>query len=392
MSSTSDFAGSASPNVAAFLADIAGLGVTVASEQEDGLAYGVFGARSNDRYWLLPLAPRAATRAGLGLFQPASRMAQRARGLADIAMRLRIDRLWARWCVRLSGLPEMSVDFGRPVAACAYFTGTAGPHRKTAIQAMASDGSILGYGKVTRNSAITPFIASEAIMLERLAELKLRSAAVPRCLSYRTGEDEVTLLVTDSRKSIDARSPTVLGDAHLAFLRELNTLSGRIGDPVVAQALIDRLTQVADSPVTEAWRARFRAGASALRDRTQTLRTVLTHGDFTPWNVFLDGEGLYVFDWEYAQDAYPLGYDLARFLLSRPSKIAIEAQCSSVLATLADSLFRGDWSLARDHFYFSLLMHAAFYLERAVLDGCSAWDEDERYGTLIDAVAESNFQ
>ncbi|WP_165937713.1 aminoglycoside phosphotransferase family protein [Antarcticimicrobium sediminis] len=388
MSSTFDFAGNASPNVAAFLADIAELGVTVASEQGGGSAYGMFGARSNDRYWLLPLAPRAATRAGLGLFQPASQMALCARSLADLAMRARLDRLWARGRVRLSGLPDMKVDFGQPSVAYAYFTGTAGPHRKTAIQAMASDGSILGYGKLTRNPAIAPFVAAEAAMLDRLAKVKLRSAAVPRRLSYRTGEGKVTLLVTDSRKSTASRSPTELGSAHLAFLRELEARSGRTGDPSAAQALNDRLTQAANGPVTEVWRARLRAGADALRGQMQTLRTVLTHGDFTPWNIFLDSEGLYVFDWEYAQDAYPLGYDLARFLLSRPSEMAIETQHQSVLATMSDTLFNGDRSIARNHFHLSLLMHAAFYLERATLAEDSVWDEDARYGALVDAFAQ----
>ena len=37
------------------------------------------------------------------------------------------------------------------------------------------------------------------------------------------------------------------------------------------------------------------------------------HGDFTPWNMFVEGGELFVFDWEYAGWRYPMGLDRYHF-------------------------------------------------------------------------------
>ena len=37
------------------------------------------------------------------------------------------------------------------------------------------------------------------------------------------------------------------------------------------------------------------------------------HGDFTPWNMFVEGGELFVFDWEYAGWTYPMGLDRYHF-------------------------------------------------------------------------------
>ena len=44
-----------------------------------------------------------------------------------------------------------------------------------------------------------------------------------------------------------------------------------------------------------------------------SLRFGWWHGDFTPWNMALDGRRLVLWDWEYAQPASPAGLDLVHF-------------------------------------------------------------------------------
>src|SRR5690606_26899045 len=57
-----------------FLADISCLGV---SPSRAGMRYAVLGARSNLRWWLLPLDHGGAcARSGFDMFQPVSRMAR----------------------------------------------------------------------------------------------------------------------------------------------------------------------------------------------------------------------------------------------------------------------------------------------------------------------------
>jgi tRNA A-37 threonylcarbamoyl transferase component Bud32 len=38
------------------------------------------------------------------------------------------------------------------------------------------------------------------------------------------------------------------------------------------------------------------------------------HGDFTPWNMFVERGELFVFDWEYASRSYPPGIDYYHFV------------------------------------------------------------------------------
>ena len=41
----------------------------------------------------------------------------------------------------------------------------------------------------------------------------------------------------------------------------------------------------------------------------------MSHGDFAPWNTYLVGEKLYLFDWEYSQDSALPGSDLFHFII-----------------------------------------------------------------------------
>ena len=40
----------------------------------------------------------------------------------------------------------------------------------------------------------------------------------------------------------------------------------------------------------------------------------LAHGDFTPWNIFITPEKLYIYDWELAQDQMPLFFDFFHYI------------------------------------------------------------------------------
>ncbi|MGM0407490.1 MAG: phosphotransferase [Bacteroidota bacterium] len=44
-----------------------------------------------------------------------------------------------------------------------------------------------------------------------------------------------------------------------------------------------------------------------------TLKCSFAHGDFCPWNLIVDNNKIYIYDWEMA-DHYPLGYDLFTFI------------------------------------------------------------------------------
>ncbi|SMH40666.1 phosphotransferase family protein [Mesorhizobium australicum] len=355
----------------------------MAEPAPNGMMYGVFRARSNDRYWLAPLSPRGATRAGLEMFQPVTSVATLAKQAALLSIGLRVDSFWARQRIRLSGLPRLNVIFCKPVAAVAYFTGTEGPHRKTAIQFMTHAGDILGYGKLTRSDEVAHYLVAEASTLDRVAQMRLKSAGIPRKLGQGV-LGGATWIVTDSRRGRATRVDCSLGAAHVDFLRELAVGTGRSGSTEIVAALLDRASAQADAT----WSRRFLRGSALARAWRDGIETCFAHGDFTPWNCFIDAEGLYVFDWEYACEGYPVGFDLVRFLLAHPAQVEPREENEAVLAQLVGVHFAGDMARAERHYLLSLLVHAAFYQERQLRVGAPSdrWSDADRYARLVDAA------
>lgn len=348
------------PPFAAFLADIAELGVRPV--QQGGLRYGVIAARSNPRWWLVPLDNRRAAASGFEMLQPVTATARIAKVGAQTLARFGPHWFLGKGTVRLSTLPDLGGAFDDAATQVAYFTGTDGPHRKTAVQVMSSAGDILGYAKLSRAAHLRPYLRNEADMLARMAQLSLSSADFPRPIVARE-TDGLSLLVTDSLKTWAHSAPLTPDSRHRAFLEELQARTGSRG----AQPVLDWIEGQAQalSPVAgTAWQARLIQASDRLRPMAKGMALCLAHGDFTPWNTFVQGDRLYVFDWEYAQPAWPVGFDLAHFLLATMPPAAQPGRLPTLLETLADSHFQGDRPAAHAALLLSLACHACFYLER----------------------------
>lgn len=368
----------------AFLDDMATLGVTPVTG--GGEPYAVVAARSNQRWWLLPLDSRRAAMAGLEMLQPVTRTAQLAKqGARAIARHGPLGWL-GRGHLRLSGRPNLAGAFGDAAAFVACFTGTEGPHRKTALQLMDAEGVILGYAKLTRASHIRPWLRNEAVMLRRVADMGLQSADVPAVKALR--DDAVlTLLVTDSHKSATHAAPRRPSAAHMAFLAELRAKTGRVGAWAALNHL-ERRTAALAPLAGKDWTRRLEWVNAVLRPVAEAIPVCLAHGDFTPWNTFLQGGRLYVFDWEYATEARPVGFDLAHFLLSTIPPGAQPDSLPALTRALAQAHFDGAEVPAERALLLSLACHAMFYLDRLGESGNTlvAWADAPARASLIDRL------
>lgn len=346
-----------------FLGDLAALGVQPVAQ--GGRRFAVIAARSNPRWWLLPLNNRRAAAAGLEMLQPVTHVARLAKGVARTLARFGLHRLVGRGQIRLSDpadLPDVQAAFGGRAAHVACFTGTDGPHRKTALQVMDQSGAILGYAKLSRAAHLRPYLRNEADMLRRVAGMGLRSVDVPAVLGFRDNK-AVTLLITDSVKSAAHAATLVAGADHLAFLSELRARSQSMGAGALLDNLAAQAAALADLAGPE-WGARFARVETALRPQAADIPLCTVHGDFTPWNIFVQGGRLYVFDWEYARAAWPVGFDLAHFVLSTTPPQAQPERLPELLGTLANAQFDGNRAEAARALLLSLCCHALFYLAR----------------------------
>lgn len=367
-----------------FLHDLEVLGV-LPSRNAD-CEFGVISARSNERYWLLPLRSKSSAVAGLALFQPVSPSAAFAKAAATLAIRAGLTRIWLRKRVRLTCTTIKGNWFAKPVVDVAFFTGTAGPHRKTTIEFIGGKGQILGFAKMSQEPHIAQFIRNEASTLRQLAFLGLSKTLFPKCLDFSDSGTHA-ILVTDSLKAGGSVSPTQMGEEHREFIVEIAEKTRHKADKDLRNDLISRLRYAAIGSSSD-WQARFQLGVDILQDPTNTILVGLSHGDFTPWNCCIVDKRLYVFDWEYADPKMPLGYDTMKFLSATQGTGTPTRTCNAFVSENAKLLFEGNRNMARMHGFLALLLHSAFYIERVRVQGLDMtdWREHAQFSELIDVL------
>lgn len=374
---------SSSGSFGEFLEDLAALGVAQVSD--GGRSYGLLKARTNDRWWVIPTSGGRVSAAAMAMFQPMSFPASLMKAGVTLAARLGVPSGWSSGRLRLATLPELPGKHPAGLAHCAYFTGTAGPHRKTAIQLMAENGGILGYAKVSRRALVKPHLAREAKILARIDRLALSTVDVPTVLAFDSGSAvRPSVLVTDSRKTIATKSGVRLGQAHFRFLCELAARTRRTG----ATSVIEHIRSLSrDIRLPAAWVGRMLSGAAIVSRFALSLPVSMAHGDFTPWNCIMLESRLYVFDWEYAAEDLPLGYDLVHYLLAirhDDDPVAVISRLNQQVAALFSDL---DLESVRTCILASLLFHAAFYLQRQLdyAGNTDGWTDGDRRGRLVDS-------
>lgn len=203
-----------------------------------------------------------------------------------------------------------------PHSTVSVASGVPGLYQTTVAQLANRAGEVEAYLKLSTSRASVDHIAREGEILEKLARLGLEKADVPRLLARGELERGAYLV---QRALPGPRSPDELRRAHVEFLVEL------LGRTRQVQPLAE-ITTFVDACERLEWLehrvgARWVGAMSRLRDliRDQVgdaeVRCSLAHGDFTPWNLILDGERLRAFDWEYARYDAPALHDLFHFLI-----------------------------------------------------------------------------
>lgn len=277
--------------------------------------------RSDRRRWLVPLYPRAIRVNSLAMIQPV-RLA--ARSLKHVVVRMGgfgLPALGSSGRVHISGMRRVAEAVGSRATHGAFFTGTAGPHRKLVAQLMNERGDILGYAKASRGTAASALLRHEAFVIGQLQMLGIQSAWLPQVRFHGTVGD-ATVLVTDTVKTLRSPCPTQLQGMHIAFLSELTARTASTWAMPWETLLVEWNDQVRRlaGVLSPEWCTRFTDAFALLAKAPGLVESKgLAHGDFTPTNTFRHRGRLCVFDWEYAGGNYPADFDLVRFLGCLPA-------------------------------------------------------------------------
>lgn len=194
----------------------------------------------------------------------------------------------------------------------ALFTGTAGPNQKAVF--CIQDQYTRSFLKVALTERSADLIHREAMILNRLYQSNIQTFDFPEVLNITTR----TLEISDIKGS--GRRTTKLSANHINAFIELNELSSiqmklsenhhwqnmkgdmesllTIEDKRMPKGLIRKMLQMIDKT-----------------NEDDIIEVGLSHGDFTPWNMYESNQKLAIYDWELADFFKPLGYDVFHYIV-----------------------------------------------------------------------------
>jgi len=197
------------------------------------------------------------------------------------------------------------------------FTGTVGPNRKIVLEL--NDGTRTHtYIKIPISEASEQLISNESLQLNSLSTIDLQHSEVPDC--KRNGKG----LELSNIKPLKPKDGLQLTALHLKALQELYTATSSSKHPIDRQfkTIHKNLDQLKSTPVSNLQlnEERLQSMLKTLDNLYKSLKskrnwvTGLTHGDFTPWNMFLSKDKIHIYDWELANQKMPILYDVFHFI------------------------------------------------------------------------------
>jgi thymidylate kinase len=245
---------------------------------------------------------------------------------AGIAQRLLRDR--ASLCVRAGIPPNLWKDhilqeylrelFAVKSVAISVSLGTGDRYRKPTVQIMNQGGEILGFAKIGWDAETIELVRNEEATLRNLENRSFSTARVPRVIHSGPWRS-LYMFVSEAPGGRTARSDWKITRQHLEFLWELQQPKHH-RSPLAGSKFIERLEWQIEGLKSAGFSEDFHLLEGALESSYRRLGKSevpfgMKHGDFVPSNILRAQEKLYVFDWEYAEEASPLGCDLFHFLV-----------------------------------------------------------------------------
>jgi thymidylate kinase len=262
--------------------------------------------------------------------------------------------------------PDVAGDF-------AIFTGTAGPNRKVVI-AEGQEGGVKSFLKIALNECSAKNIDNEFESLSLLRDLGIKDLVFPAVARL----DETTIRVSNI-KPLAPRLSRGFASFHWRFLREFFDASferKNYSQLVISCETRERLRWLASHP-----RLGERGKSRELFDKLVAIErhlhaidpvvgTAMSHGDFTPWNVYSKGDTVFAYDWEFCRPAMPVLFDFFHYVIQgkvfavNASAPELQAELDNLLSEPVRARFLREQGLDADFYQqLYLLFNGAYYLE-----------------------------
>jgi hypothetical protein len=207
----------------------------------------------------------------------------------------------------------------------AIFTGTAGPNRKVVV-AEGGGREPRSFLKIAIGDRSAASIENEYQSLCLLRHIPMKGVIVPK-VSLVTPKESKTpakAIRLSNIKPVGVRKDGNFGHAHWQFLHNLFDASFErkfYGQTEIAAETNERLRRLASHR-----RLGERGRAQELFDKLVALEArfqatnpmigvSMSHGDFTPRNVYSSGDSLFVYDWELCRQGMPVLFDFFHYVI-----------------------------------------------------------------------------
>lgn len=196
----------------------------------------------------------------------------------------------------------------------AIFTGTTGPNNKAIMVSQATSGFVFTKIALTENAK--NLIQKEARVLSKLRMSTIHSFVVPKVITVQSNSIQLSDVSKNGRRIQE------ITDAHIHSLIELNELSStkaalnEVSGWSNLKELLNQISIKQDERLPKGLIKKLKLLLNTI-DENESLEFCLSHGDFTPWNMFYSKNQLKIYDWELADFSKPLGFDFFHFLIQQ---------------------------------------------------------------------------
>lgn len=224
-------------------------------------------------------------------------------------------------------------------AQWAIFTGTTGINRKALAYTTGEEGSF--FMKIALQTQNKWLFTNECDAIQYWQKQDKEYFEMPTIVSKNAD----LLMLTEVGK--DAKRAEKITPLHIKALKEIEKKTLRclpIKFVPVYRTLredLKSLTKKQDERVPQGILRKLQFLFDGIRTDT-IVRTCLSHGDFTPWNMYVGKEKMALYDWELSNPCMPIGFDAFHFiiqqgiLVERKSWKAIYADIREKLAPYYD--------------------------------------------------------
>lgn len=198
------------------------------------------------------------------------------------------------------------------------FTGTIGINRKAIIE-LNQNNSTKYFVKVALTEQSKELINNEKTILNELNKYQYKNLTIPKIV-----ESQSNYITIDNIAPKNQAQSSTLNEIHLNALDEIysKTVENKsIKDSIYFEIIKENLDELSNANLNKNFdKNKIEILIKNMKIILESLNSekeisfAYGHNDFTPWNMFVENNHLYLFDWELAKKNIVLLYDFFHFI------------------------------------------------------------------------------